>query len=439
MRLSSRAERWSLLAVALLVHSPAAAQVAGDGFVTADDGTRLYWQAIGERGDTVVFLHGGPGGRSSGRLPDLVELSRTHVVIGYDQRGGGRSPAADTLSLTIDAHLADLDAVRRHFGLERLTLLGHSWGSALAVLYAARHPDRVERLILNGPMPPAATPYVAERNAAIARAIRGLCSDELGAGAAQADLDACTRRPGMNARVYFADTTHIARVAGRGGVDPNANRITLRDLGEWDFRPAMDSVRAPTLVIEGRRTPVPMDQVEVWARTVPDARLLVIDGAGHGYAMIENPDAFFAAARSFLGGVWPPDARVFQADTQPRIDATRPLLHAVAGSAAGLWLGFIAGAQTRVGGGDDPGLLGALILGTAGSVLGSALGVHLGSGAEVPPSVALATSTVGILAGVGLGAVLGRVADEQGVVVGYAVGQGTVAAILSALIVNRSR
>lgn len=419
---------------------PAGAQqpASEDGFVVADDGTRLHWQTVGEHGDTIVYLHGGPGGQASGRLADLAELARTHVVLGYDQRGGGRSPVADTTVITPDAHVADLDAIRRHFGLERLTLLGHSWGAALAVLYAARHPDHVERIILNGPMPPARVPFEAERAAAMDQAKWNLCAELVGEGGDEA-IEACTRRPDLNARIYFRDTTHIARTTGRGGVEPSAFRNTMRVLGDWDFRPAMTRVRAPALVIEGRHTPVPMDQVEIWARTIPNARLLVIDGAGHGYAMIENPGEFFPAVRAFLADVWPIDAASVPAAPQPRLSPSAMIIPASIGSAAGLYLGFLAGLQTGIGGGDDPGLAGGLLFGVAGSALGTALGTWIGSRAEARPATSLAAGTVSILAGVALAVGFGTATGDEGVFIGYALGQGTAAALLTALVENTSR
>jgi pimeloyl-ACP methyl ester carboxylesterase len=66
----------------------------------------------------------------------------------------------DPSLLTAPAFVADLDRVRESLGLARLTLLGHSWGSGLAALYAIWHPNRIERLLLVDPMPPRAEPYM---------------------------------------------------------------------------------------------------------------------------------------------------------------------------------------------------------------------------------------------------------------------------------------
>src|SRR5205085_10046054 len=86
---------------------------------------------------------------------DLTPLEKHHRVIYYDQRGGGRStlPANPAL-LTIDYHVADLEALRQSLGLDRVTLVAHSFGPAIAALYAIRYPEHVERMVFLGPIPP---------------------------------------------------------------------------------------------------------------------------------------------------------------------------------------------------------------------------------------------------------------------------------------------
>ena len=281
-----------------------------EGWITADDGVRLYWQAIGERGDTVLFLHGGPGGRVQNQLENFAELARTHVVLGYTQRGADAS-VADTTTLTVQRHVDDLELVRRHFGLERVTLLGHSWGTALAVLYAERYPRHVERLILNAPMPPARTPFGAQRDSAMLVRRTEICRATPGVAADTSALRACVSNPATQRNAYLADTTNLRRARGDlaqaafTGLDRTALRVTMRALGDWDFRRAMSRVRAPALVVEGARTPIPLAQVRLWAETIPNARLLLVPNTGHGAPFIENPDVFFSALREFLDGRWP--------------------------------------------------------------------------------------------------------------------------------------
>ena len=102
----------------------------------------------------MIVLHGGPDFDHSYLLPDLDRLADVFRLIYYDQRGRGRS--ADQVlpeEVTLASEIDDLDVVRQHFHLESPALLGHSWGTVLALEYALRHPERVSYLILMNPAP----------------------------------------------------------------------------------------------------------------------------------------------------------------------------------------------------------------------------------------------------------------------------------------------
>ena len=101
-------------------------------------------------GVPIVYLHGGPGG---GTPPDVHRLFDPEVfrVILFDQRGCGRSSCEDRLRDNTTGHLlGDIEAVRTALGIERWAVMGSSYGSLLAALYAARHAARVRWVILHG-------------------------------------------------------------------------------------------------------------------------------------------------------------------------------------------------------------------------------------------------------------------------------------------------
>lgn len=114
-----------------------------DERIVADDGRKLWATAVGD-GPPLIMCHGGPGlWDMFGDLAD--DLASELRVIRWDQRGGGRSERRGPY--TVARMLADLDVVRRHFGLERTAVLGHSWGATLALRYAQQRPDVVDRLV----------------------------------------------------------------------------------------------------------------------------------------------------------------------------------------------------------------------------------------------------------------------------------------------------
>lgn len=117
------------------------------------DGVRLCYRAAGpDHAVPLVFLHGGPGqGSQLFQLAAGPELEKTHRVIYLDQRGSGRSDRpADEASYSLAILVEDIEHLRRHLGAASITLLGHSFGTQLALEYAARFPKHTNALVLAG-------------------------------------------------------------------------------------------------------------------------------------------------------------------------------------------------------------------------------------------------------------------------------------------------
>jgi len=299
----------------------AGASIVREGEIETADGVRLYFRMEGEGRDTVVVLHGGPSLGHAYLAPDLVPLTRGRAVVHYDQRGIGRSaPLTDPERLSVERHVEDLEALREHLGLERLALLGHSWGGLLAARYATAHPHRVERILLLDPMAPAREPFMAiggERAREIVRArldepARTRLST-LAATPEVADAGAhCRALFSLLTRVYFEDPAATTRsradfcagtpetLRNRGEVDA----AIFGSLGAWDVRAVLRHVRSPILVVHGAASAVPREAMEAWTEAFPNARLITIEGAGH-YPHVDRPEAFFADAEIFFGGGWP--------------------------------------------------------------------------------------------------------------------------------------
>lgn len=107
-------------------------------------GARL-WTVTSGHGVPLVLCHGGPG-LSDNFAPVAAEIDDLARVHRYDQRGSGRSSAAGALDVA--SFVADLDALREHWGHERWVVGGHSWGALLSLAYAVEHPDRTLGLVL---------------------------------------------------------------------------------------------------------------------------------------------------------------------------------------------------------------------------------------------------------------------------------------------------
>lgn len=157
MRTENSPTRRLVLAAALAPGAGCAASVgvAFETWIPSDD-ARLYALVRGEdpQAPLMIWLHGGPGGAERPLFRDFDSgLERDLIVTYFDQRGAGRSydPHADLRRLTIAQHLADLDrvvdALRQRLGREKVTLVGHSWGSVLGLLYLQAHPEKVAAFV----------------------------------------------------------------------------------------------------------------------------------------------------------------------------------------------------------------------------------------------------------------------------------------------------
>ncbi|MBH9966068.1 alpha/beta fold hydrolase [[Bacillus] enclensis] len=111
------------------------------------NGKSIYVKSFGN-GDPIVFLHGGPGGSHEFFLPFAERLAADHTIILYDQAGCGMSGAVEGDRYSIQDEVGNLEALRQELGLERMNLFGESWGSMLALSYAAKHPSHVEKIML---------------------------------------------------------------------------------------------------------------------------------------------------------------------------------------------------------------------------------------------------------------------------------------------------
>ena len=120
------------------------------GYVTMEDGVRLFFQQVGS-GPKVIIPNG------IYLFDDFRRFAHRRTLVFYDVRNRGRSDAvSDPSKLARGIHhdVDDLDAVRRHFGLTQVDLIGHSYIGLMVGWYAMKYPAHVRRIVQIGPMQP---------------------------------------------------------------------------------------------------------------------------------------------------------------------------------------------------------------------------------------------------------------------------------------------
>ena len=315
---------WSALLIQLSLPGSLPAQSSApairEGYVEAGNGVRLFYRLLGTGRDTLVIVHGGPGfssGYFGHDLDALVGTGRGHALLFYDQRGAGRSTLVkDSVGLSAPRFVEDLEAVRRHFKFEKLTILGHSWGAGVLALYAAQYPQRVGRMVIVGGIPLTAQGLHAFfgglRAGRDSATLRRMNQWAAALEADPEDQTACRELNALFFTPFFVDTTGatLRRVDFCSDPPPArrnslvVNRYTWASLGAYDWRPALRQVTAPTLIIHGDREVIPMEYAREWAATMPNGRLLIMRGLGH-FLYVEDPARFFSAIDAFLAGEWP--------------------------------------------------------------------------------------------------------------------------------------
>ncbi len=301
----------SFLVVATLV---AAAACRSEPLVSEGlreiNGTQLFVASYGT-GEPIVVVHGGPGFDHSYFLPRLADLASDRRVIFYDQRASGRSSAdvpADTVSL--DNFMADLDGIRESFGLERMHLLGHSFGGMLAMQYAIRYPERVRSLMLVNSTA-ASSEYLAQVNQTMMERMTPANRERRNELMQSEGLQ--NREPAaveeflrILLSANFHDPEAVARLSLYVPEDIGPRSELLQglqgDLATYDIHDRLSLIRSPTLIVRGASEALPRDATERIQAGIPDSRQIELEDCGH-FPFVECPDALTEALQDFLDQV----------------------------------------------------------------------------------------------------------------------------------------
>ncbi len=282
--------------------------VATEGDLAVPDG-KVWYRVTGSGNRTpVILLHGGPG-YSSFYLKTLDSLGVDRRVIRYDQLGAGKSSRiTDTLLFTIPHFVAELDSVRRALGAERVYLVGHSWGTILAVEYYRAHPEQVAGLVLAS----AALDIPAwERHArelvttlpdSAQRAIRRAeQTHDYGAADYQAALgDFYGRYVWRHPVATDLDSLlqSVNELIYNYMQGPSEFTI-VGTLKHYDATPLLPGIRVPTLYTVGEFDEANPVTIRRFADLTPGAQVVVIPGAAH-LTTWDNPAEMLGAVRAFL-------------------------------------------------------------------------------------------------------------------------------------------
>jgi proline iminopeptidase len=268
-------------------------------------GVTIWYEVRGSgSGTPLVVANGGPGFDHSYLLCGDVwdRLAKDRKVVFYDQRGNGKSSELkDGQPCGLAEQIDDLDALRAHLELDKIDLLGHSWGGYLVMAYASRHPERIAHLVIVDSAAPKIQdtlflfkniyPETTEREDGLAFAVE--LGDEK---AVAADIHEYL------SMLFYSPQLRDAFLARSSSFDytQTVNRAVWGDLQRFDLNPELPKFKFPTLVVTGRYdfNVAPSVAYSIH-KAIPGSDFAVFEKSGH-LPFCEEPDGFIQRVEGLL-------------------------------------------------------------------------------------------------------------------------------------------
>ena len=303
-----RAARLGLVLL-LLAPTPARALEPAEGFVQVPGG-KVWYRVVGRGQATpLLILHGGPGFPSH-YLTRLDRLSDERPIVFYDQLGAGRSerPTDPTL-WKAERFVAELAAVRKALGLDVVHLLGHSWGTQLAVDYMLTKPRGVQTLVLSSPA--LSIPRWIQDSSNLRKALPPETQEAM----ARHEKAGTTDSDEYQAAVMAYYKRYVCRLdpwpqevqdtfagfspAVYGAMWGPSEFYATGNLKDYDRTGRLREIRVPVLFTAGRHDEATPATTRWYHELLPGSSLVILENSSH-LAMVEETDRYAAVVRQFL-------------------------------------------------------------------------------------------------------------------------------------------
>lgn len=303
---------WGFLLVLVLAACGDRGLAPGEGYVEVEGG-RVWYRIAGSGNETpLLLLHGGPGAPSY-YLNPLEQVAADRPVIFYDQLGAGRSDRTSDQALwRVDRFVNELAAIREALGLEEVHILGHSWGSMLAMEYMLTKPGGVRSLILASPV------ISVKRWAEDAERLVAELPEDMQQAIADHHAAGTTDDPAYQAATMEYYRRHLSRsdpwspdllksfeqlnaeiYTYMWGPAEFAATGTLKDFEREDELAGLD---LPVLFTAGRYDEATPESVSHYHSLVPGSKAVIFENSAH-MTMLDEPEAYADAVRQFLNDV----------------------------------------------------------------------------------------------------------------------------------------
>lgn len=272
------------------------------------NGIKLFTKSAGS-GIPLLIIHGGPGLSHDYLEPQLIELlANNYKLIFFDQRASGRSSGVeDTAQITMTQFVDDFESIRKHLGINKINVLGHSFGGLLAMFYASTYPNALDKIILLDSSPASWEPYFPMIDLAISERATDADKEEL----RKIRLLRPNIQPPTMERYFkiyfrpFFNNSQLTEDLSLGVTEQWVSNYMvtypriMKSLGKHDILDKLSSINASTLVIHGEDSVIPVGSAQTISNRIPNCRLIILKGVGH-FPYIEAPEEFANAVKAFI-------------------------------------------------------------------------------------------------------------------------------------------
>lgn len=270
--------------------------IEGAGLIP--DGSRMREQPI------AFIIHGGPGADHSSYKPTFSRLSNKMQLVYFDHRGQGRSARGPKETYTLENNVEDMEALRQYLGLEKIAVIGTSYGGMVALSYATRYPDKVQSLIVIATAADSGFLAKAQENLAA----RGTKEQQAiatflweGNFENEAQLKEFFQVMMPLYSITYKPENSPSESTERSILSVDAINLAFSGfLRSYDVRENLPKITAPTLVIGGRHDWIcPPEFAEDIARKIPHAKLRIFENSGH-LIRVDEPEELLEAIATFI-------------------------------------------------------------------------------------------------------------------------------------------
>lgn len=274
--------------------------IEGAGFVP--EGPRMKEKPV------CFVLHGGPGGDHTGFKPGLTPLAEHMQLVYIDNRGSGKSEKGPQSTYTLDNNVEDIEALRKYLGLEKIILLGQSYGGMTAMEYARRYQEHLLGLILVVTAPShkfieRAKEIVKERGTSEQQEMAQVLWD----GAFESNEQQYKYYEVMAPLYSYTYQETPEAVEARNNAQQRSNRSyeALNEgfagfLREFDVTESLSSYKIPTLIIGGRHDWItPIEASILMNKQIPNSKLVIFENSSHS-VLKDEYDKFISTVTGFV-------------------------------------------------------------------------------------------------------------------------------------------